>query len=260
AGWPAGHDGTFYEWIENRPLWLGVTGTGGYYPLSILNPDASERRIPGLHALQVGRPPYVTMLLLLLVALVSVVHAASVVYPRLAPSRFRDEFDFTNKADAITAAKGACHSLALVTLALGVLLASSSFLFFRNAPYSVNGISIYKVGAAIAILLPLAMVSIAIWLLYSLVFLAWRISGEETKLCNDKVINIARLVRGVVLVFLIFLAPVVFWFAHTSSTTYDNAFLHYRDLYVASGVAPNLPGLLLVTVGYLGILTYLRRV
>jgi len=49
-------------------------------------------------------------------------------------------------------------------------------------------------------------------------------------------------------------------FINTSSSTFENAFLHYRDLYLAAGVAPALPGLMLVAIAYLGILAYLRRI
>jgi hypothetical protein len=40
----------------------------------------------------------------------------------------------------------------------------------------------------------------------------------------------------------------------------ENAFLHLRDLHLSSGIAPMLPLLFLLAVGYIGIWVYLRRI
>ncbi|PYV54216.1 MAG: hypothetical protein DMG98_18875 [Acidobacteria bacterium] len=263
GAWPAGPQGSFDAWLQDKPLWLGVTGTAGYYPLGILNRNrtiSAHEQAAALRSLKVGRPPYATIVLLCLIALLGFLHALWSTFPAIVPSWFEEEFDFSNKADAISVAKGFCHALALLSLSLGTLLVSSSFYFFRDTTYTLNWIPVYKGGAAIAVVLTPALVLAAAWRLFHSVFRPWRSFKSGISCSNSDGRKICKLFRSLPLVLAIFVAPIIYWFAYTSSSTFENAFLHYRDLYLASGVAPALPALLLVAIAYLGILAYLRRI
>jgi len=88
----------------------------------------------------------------------------------------------------------------------------------------------------------------------------WRAFKRGQSFRNEDVVKMGKLVASVPLAVVIFVTPIIYWFINTSSSTFENAFLHYRDLYLASGVAPALPGLMLVAIAYLGILAYLRRI
>jgi len=259
--WPAQPSRSFEDWMRDKPLWLGVTGTAGYYPVRILNEDISaHEQVAALHSLKVGRPPYAAILLLFLILLVGGFHACWATFPTTVPSRFEEEFDFSNKADSITVAKGFCHALALLSLCLGCLLVGSSFFFFRHTAYSMWIIPVYPTGAILTLAVIITLVVAAAWRLFDSVLRPWQALKGETVFLNGDAIKMGKLVRGIPLAVAIFVAPIVYWLVATSKSTYENAFLHYRDLYLASGVAPALPGLLLVAIAYLGVLGYLRRV
>jgi hypothetical protein len=261
--WPAEPSRSFDDWMRDKPLWLGVTGTAGYYPVRLLNKKediSAHEKIAELHSLKAGRPPFVTMLLLILISLVGMFHAYWATFPSTAPSRFEQEFDFSNKADTITVAKGMCHALALLSLTLGCLLLGSSFCFFRHTAYSVWRIPVYLGGAILTLALTFTLVVAAAWRLVDSVLRPWQAFQRGAVFLNGDVINLVKLVRSIPLAVAIFVGPIVYWLVATSKSTYENAFLHYRDLYLASGVAPALPGLVLVAIAYLGVLGYLRRV
>ena len=262
--WPAEPSRSFEDWMRDKPLWLGVTGTAGYYPVRLLNRKediSAHEPAAGLNSLKIGRPPYATMMLLLLIALVGVFHASWATFPTTVPSRFEDEFDFSNETDTIAVTKGFCHALALLSLCLACLLASSSFFFFRHTAYSVSQIPVYPSGAILGLLVTIILVSAAVRRLFASVLRpSWRVFKGRTSFSNGDAIRMGKLAIGIPLGLIIFVAPIIYWLIATSNSTYENAFLHYRDLYLASGVAPALPGLLLVAIAYLGILAFLRRI
>lgn len=247
-----------------QPLWIAVTGTAGYYPLGILNTPATEHENASLTLLAVGRPPYATVVVSLLVGLAGLLHALWATFPRTAPSRFTAEFNLADKANPISVTKGFCHALALMSLCLCALLITSSFYFFRNTSYKAGfgghtSLPVYLVAGISGRALVLVLLIAAGWRLVDSVlvpaFYAGRASGTSSNL-----LHIRKLAWSVPVAFAIFVAPIIAWIAKTSAPTLDNAFMHYRDLYLGSGVAPVLPALLLAVIAYLGVVTYLRRV
>jgi hypothetical protein len=260
--WPGGSNQGVHQWVQDKPLWLGVTGTGGYYPVAILNEKAHPAHLQAaaLHALKIGRPPYVALLLLFLISLIGLIHALWATFPALVPSSFEEEFDFTEKLDTITVAKGLCHSLALLSLALGTLLVNSSFYFFRANDYALHDWHIYKISGSVVATVSVALIIAALWRVFRSVLFPWLSCKSNAEFRHNDVLGMGRLLWSTPLALVVFSAPIVYWILRAFSSTFETAFLHYRDLYLASGVAPMLPGILLVTVAYLGILAYLRRV
>jgi hypothetical protein len=261
--WPAEPSRSFDDWMRDKPLWLGVTGTAGYYPVRLLNKKediSRHEKIAELHSLKVGGPPYATILLAVMIALVGMFHAFCSTFPGIVPSRFEEEFDFSNKADTITVAKGFCHALALLSLCLGCLVVGSSFFFFRHTAYRMWVIPVYPFGAILVLAVIIILVLAAAWRLFDSVLRPWRAFKQGISFSNPDAISMDKLGRGILIAVAIFVSPIVCWLVATSNSTYENAFLHYRDLYLASGVAPALPGLMLVAIAYLGILAFLRRV
>jgi hypothetical protein len=249
---------------DSQPLWLAVTGTAGYYPLGILNAPAAEDETASLALLAVGRPPYATVVVSLLIGLAGLLHAWWATFPRTAPSRFTAEFNLANKADPISVTKGFCHALALMSLAFCVLLITSSFYFFRNTPYKLGfgshtSFPIYLIAGISGRTLVLVLLIAAGWRLLDSVLLPAFSRGPASDTSNN-LLHIRTIAWTAPVAIAIFIAPIIAWIANTSAPTFQNAFMHYRDLYLGSGVAPVLPALLLAVIAYLGVITYLRRV
>src|SRR4029077_16266061 len=117
---------------------LATTATTGYLPIRILNKTVAHEQKASLHSLDVGQPPSATLLLWIAITLAGLVHALASRFSWAVPSRLRDEFDFSDDGDSITAAKAFCHGTALTVIALAGWIAGSSFLYFAGAPYRIH--------------------------------------------------------------------------------------------------------------------------
>ncbi|HEY6122417.1 MAG TPA: hypothetical protein VIV66_20850, partial [Pyrinomonadaceae bacterium] len=259
AGWPKAAPA---DNPKSQPLWIGVTGTAGYYPIRFLNQDASTHDRAFLHSLDVGRPPYACILAMLVIGFIGLLHATWAAFPGTAASWFKTDFDISDRFDALSVAKGLCHAIALLSLCLCVSLIASSFLFFHSTGYRVivgqYRISVYRLGAAFGIIVVLVLLLAAAWRLCDSVIIP-ALTRNASFLHND-VLSARKTALTIPFALAVFVAPIVLWIVNTSAATFDNAFMHYRDLYLGSGVAPALPALLLAVIAYIGVLTYLRRV
>jgi hypothetical protein len=254
----------------NSPLWLAVTGTTGYFPLRILNPiPLNAQQQLKLHSLDVGKPPYAARLLWMSIALIGVLHGLAATRPRFAPSRFHEEFDFSDPQDAITAAKAGCHVMALLVLALASLVAGSSFLFFSGAPYTAGflgkpvqayGVLAWAVQGVTAFIVILAALRWFASVFYPwVIFLLQHHKDPKSRVRNEQAVNLHQLVPSSVIASAIFSYLGWIWIRHAFDSSFENAFFHWRNLNLASGVAPVFPILFLLAVVYIGSWVYLRR-
>jgi hypothetical protein len=249
---------------SKTPLWVGATGTAGYFPVTLL---AHQLPVPqnrfALHSLDVGKPPYLSILFWLLIAMIGLYHAAASTFSSVAPTRLKDEFDFTDKTDSITAVKGLCQASAILMIMLASFVAGSSFLFFRSADYTISpfGVSISTYHLlAIGVLLNILILGMAAaWRLFDSVVrpsIAFR-KGE--KFAHNGVVNIGKLLPVGIPFVAILLTALAIWTWVVLEANFANAFFHFRDLNLASGVAPSVPIVFLLGICYLGIWVYLRR-
>lgn len=282
AGWPAVPPQSEVD----HPLWLGVAGTTGYFPIRMLDPApqstrqkkiqkndiglvARNEKIAALSSMNVGKPPYATILLLILTVMIGGSHALWVLKPKCAPWRFRDEFDVKG-GDWLSATKALCHVMSFLVMALATLLASSSFVFFYYAPYrAARGlVPAYSVFAVLGCAATIALVAAAALTLWNFVLRPWltrrqALKGSYRRGKPDDVdsdyATIQKLAfRGFPFAGLLILA-LTWWTLGVFAKRYENAFLHYRDIYLASGVAPVVPLEIFLAIIYGGVWVYLRR-
>ena len=268
SGWPAGTprpDKSSLKVNDSKPpLWVGATGTAGYFPITLLPPEVkpSQDRF-ALHSLDVGKPPYLSILFWVFIAMIGLYHAAALTFSSLAPTRLKDEFDFSDKTDSITAVKGLCQVSAILTITLASLVAGSSFLFFRSADYTVTpfGVSIrvYHLLAIGVVLEVLILAVAAAWRLFDSVMRPSIAFRKGARFAHNEVINIAKLLHVGIPFVAIFLTALVIWSRVVFEADFANAFFHFRNLNLASGVAPVVPVVFLLGIAYVGIWVYLRR-
>jgi hypothetical protein len=231
------------------PLWLTTMGTAGHLPVAILGVDESieSKLLP--RSLDVGGPRQIGRLLWMFFAVLGVLHVWGLSLPNALPRLFADDFDLGDARDTITASKAVCHVAILLSLALVQLVLGSSYLFFRQ-------LSAYFWWV---ILLALALAVTACVVFTIRVAWPWWQTRGGVSLRNQEILGILRPLVGGALCILIFGAIGAFWIGRVFQPTFGNAFLHFRDLMLSSGVAPCLPIVLLLLIAYLGAWAYLRR-
>jgi len=214
------------------PLWVGATGTAGYFPITLLAPEvnASQDRF-ALHSLDVGKPPYLSILFWVFIAMIGLYHAAALTFSSVSPTRLKDEFDFSDKTDSITAVKALCQVSAILTITLASLVAGSSFLFFRKVGYTVTpfGVSIrvYHLLAIGVLLNILILAMAAAWRLFDSVVrpsIAFR-KGE--KFAHNGVVNIGKLLPVGIPFVAIFLTALAIWTWVILEADFANAFFTF---------------------------------
>lgn len=262
------------------PLWIAASGTTGYFPVGILNESRGEpsgstndpappvSKQAGLHRLDIGRPPFAAILVWLAFACVGLVHALALIFRRAVPAFVSEEFDFPEENSPKTAPKVFLHVVALLVIAGGNLVAGSGFLYFWGAPYlaQVWGIPVrVYMWLAIAVMLVTAMILgvafAGFWRRVVRASLHQTLTQptpppgpEEDEVSGKPAIAVYSFFA------LIIGGPFIWWASRVFWKSFDNTFLHFRDLHLSSGVAPALPILFLLIISYLGIWTYLRRV
>ena len=243
---------------------MGATGTAGYFPITLLAPEAkgSQDRF-ALHSLDVGKPPYLSILFWAFIAMIGLYHATALTFSSVAPGRLKDEFDFSDKTDSITAVKGLCQVFAILTIALASLVAGSSFIFFWSADYTATpfgfAIRVYHLLAIGVILDVLILAMAAAWRLFDSVVRPWIAFRKGETFTHNEVINMSRLLHVGTPFVAVFLTAFATWSWVVVEANFANAFFHFRNLNLASGVAPVVPVVFLLGIAYLGIWVYLRR-
>jgi hypothetical protein len=254
--WPSGNPGTPDAKVPTSdmpPLWLTTIGTTGQFPLAMLNADNSKEAKLLPQTLYMGRPRRVALLVWFLFVLLGAVHVCGLIWPNALPRFLSDDFDLGDAGDTITASKAICHMGILLSLALIQLILGSSYVFFRdsNSDYAWLAGGVMLVAAILTVTAGVVFMIRVAW--------PWWQSRGGATFRNEEISGIFRPVLGGVVCVVIFATIGVVWIHWASQPTFGNAFLHYRDLILTSGVAPGVPIVLLLVIAYLGAWVYLRR-
>ena len=157
--------------------------------------------------------------------------------------------------DTITASKALCHTaILLIVTALIQFVMGSSYVFFLrlNTYYAVLGRSVIAVAGILVATACVVLCLRAAW-----PWLRWR--TEKDSFRNTHVSGLLKPFIGSIGCFVIFGSIGIFWIIGVFRASFNAAFLHFRDLILASGVAPFVPIVFLLLVVYLGTWVYLRR-
>ncbi len=254
--WPAGIDADEHsqQCGTSRPLWLATIGTASHYPVKILNYGEVDISTLSLHSLNLGKPQYPPLALWGLIAMLGILHVVGLKFNQAVPSALKQDFDLTDKSATVTLVKISCHLMAILTIALAQIILGSSYLFF------------YRSGRGYT-LLTCAVVGVTFFLLWAV---AWRLFPMLRRLQRQQrqlaardeganIINAAVLFPGTVVAASAIGAAGAIWLRVTMRYRFENAFLHFRDLNLTSGVAVALPIVSVLMVMYFGIWAYLRR-
>ena len=156
-------------------------------------------------------------------------------------------------AGSITLVKLFCHMMAILTIALAQLILGSSYLFFYGSGWRYTALAV-AVGGVTVVLLWTA--GVQLWRLYGLYRQQEKVAVADER---RRILGPRRIFRSAVIGAVIMVGAGIFWLGMTVGTRFDNAFLHFRDLSLSSGVAPTLPLASVLLVLYFGIWAYLRR-
>lgn len=236
-----------------RPLWLAVIGTAGHFPVKVLNADETNRAKLALHSLDLGRPQFSPLIFWVAIAALGLLHVLGLKFYKAVPTMFKQDFDLTDKTSTVTLVKHFCHMMATLTIALAQLILGSSYLFFygSGSRYTVSACAVIGVTVILLIAAGIQFRKIRV------------LSGQQKKLSNppeaNKIITPRRILSSSFVFGFIMVAAGVFWIWATMGNRFSNAFLHFRNLNLSSGVAPTLPLASLLLVLYFGIWAYLRR-
>jgi len=257
--WPAGMSaGEGDTDASKRPLWLAVIGTAGHYPIRVLNYKAlNSTEAAGdkgkLHSLNVGRPQLLPMMFWAFIALLGLLQILGLLLCHAVPAMFKHDFDLSDRTSSVTLVKLFCHMMLILTIALAQLILGSSYLFFYDAESGYLALALAVVGVT-AILVGTAMV------LLRRIYVLWR---EQRQLSDppeaNKIMSPEKIWWSGVISAGMMVGAGVLWIQMTMGSRFDNAFLHFRNLSLSSGVAPTLVLASLLLVLYFGIWAYLRR-
>jgi hypothetical protein len=249
AGSPRPNDPLLSARPSQPPLWLAVVGTTGHFPLKILSAPHGDEGNFALRALDVGTPQYVKVVLWAVCVTLGLLHIWGLIFPGALPKLIAYDFYVIASTKNITASKALCHAAALLILALVQLILGSSFVFFGNAGSYYGWLKwLVIVLASVSTLIAFSVV-VAIGAFY------WK---NRTDLRNKEGLKLPPLV-GVVLAVLIVGTLGTAWSWYVFPASYQNAFMHIRDLSFVGGIAPCLPIALMLLIAYLGCWAYLRR-
>jgi hypothetical protein len=254
--WPAGidADGDSQQCGTSRPLWLATIGTASHYPITILNYQEVDKSTLALHSLNLGKPQYAPLALWGLIAMLGILHVVGLKFNQAVPSALRPDFDLTDKSATVTLVKISCHLMAIPTIALAQIILGSSYLFFYRSGWRYTLFTCAVVGVTLFLL------GTVVWRLFPKLR---RLQRQQKQLAaRDEGANIIKvdvLFPGTVIAASGIIAAGVIWLAVTMQYRFENAFLHFRDLNLTSGVAVALPIASVLMVMYFGIWAYLRR-
>jgi hypothetical protein len=237
-----------------HPLWLTTIGTTGQFPLALLNvrgAPVDERHLDP-QTLDVGNARYTGLVLWAFFTLLALAHVWGLSLPNALPRLFLDDFDLGDATDTITASKAVSHVAILMILGLIQFVLGSSYVYFRhlNTLYACLAWVVFLSTSSLAVSAIVVFLSRVAWPYWA---------RSEADFRNDDILDIRRpLINGTITV-AIFAVVGMFWVQGVFEDKFRSAFLHYRDLILAGGVAPCLPIVLLLLVAYLGVWVYLRR-
>jgi len=260
---------------DARPLWLAVIGTAGHYPVKLLNYFETKPAKLELHSLDLGTPQFLPILLWSGISAMGLLHLLALKFNGGVPSMFKRDFDFSDRKTTVTLVKMSCHMMAILTIGLSQFILGSSYLFFYDAGLRY-GLLALAVSAVTVILLVEAA---------NLLRKIYTLSGElnpqpckeemprasepgpqpskkaseEEEPAANKILQPAAVLWSSVAGATIMILSGALWGGMTMGNRFDNAFLHFRNLSLSSGVAPTLPLASLLLVLYFGVWGYLRR-
>jgi hypothetical protein len=250
--WPAGTGASGASKTE-RPLWLATIGTAGHYPIKILNSDPGNGDALKLHALNLGPPQFVPIAFWGLIALLGILHVLGLRFSGVVPSYFKRDFDLSDSTQIVTLVRTCCHTMAVVIIALAQMILGSSYLFFYRSGSEYTVLA-FLVSCATIFLL---------WMAGRQVRQLYKLYRQQEKVGipeeNIRIISPKQIFLSSVIGILLVVGMGLFWVATTLHAGFDNAFLHFRDLNLSSGVAPNMPIVSLLMVVYFGVWAFLRR-
>ena len=256
-GWPAGESadsGASQMGAASRPLWLATIGTATNYPVKILNLEGVDESKLALHSLDLGKPQFAPLLLWASIALLGILHAFGLRYKDAVPSAIKPDFDLTDESSAVTLVRRSCHLVAILTITLAQLILGSSYLFFWRSD------DWYKLAALAVALVTLGLLGVVGLQVRTLCLVQQQQKRLAVPYEGAKIVDIANVIYGTVIAGSIIVLAGMTWLLMTMPSHFENAFFHFRNLNLASGVAVALPIASVLLVIYCGIWGYLRRV
>jgi hypothetical protein len=253
--WPAGTEASAdaSNPDKGKPLWLATIGTAGHYPIKILNYKAAKDVPLGLHSLELGPPQFLPSAFWGLIAVMGILHVFGVWFPKMVPSYFKFDFALRDQSSPVTMVRISCHMIGILTIALAQMILGSAYLFFygSSAKYAVRAgavavVTVFLVGAGIQ----------QLWILYRL---HNKVGRREEPDDEATIIRPRRVFQSSAVGMAIMVGAGILWGGMTIQPRFDNAFLHFRDLSLSSGVSPTLPLASVLMVLYFGVWAYLRR-
>jgi hypothetical protein len=256
-GWPSGKSADAEASLmggTSRPLWLATIGTATNYPVKILNSEGVDESRLALHSLDLGKPQFAPLLLWASIALLGILHAFGLRYKDAVPSALKPDFDLTDENSAVTLVRRSCHLVAILTITLAQLILGSSYLFFWSSDVW------YKLAALAVALVTLGLLGVVGLQVRTLCLVQLQQKRLAVPYEGTKIIDIANVIRGTVIAGSIIVLAGMAWLLMTMPSHFENAFFHFRNLNLASGVAVALPIASVLLVIYCGLWAYLRRV
>jgi hypothetical protein len=254
--WPAGMSASQESAADEskpRPLWLATIGTAGHYPIKVLNYEDADKASLKLHSLELGPPQLLPMAFWGLIAMAGLLHVFGLRFRGAVPAYFKYDFDLSDRATTVTLVRLFCHMMAILTITLAEVILGSSYLFFFRSGWRYTLLAVF-VSVATTVLLGAAGT-----LLRRLYVLYRQQEGAAVPDFRSTIVGPKRVFRSGVAGFLIMVGAGAIWVEITVRARFDNAFLHFRDLSLSSGVAPTLPLASVLLVVYFGVWAFLRR-
>lgn len=234
-----------------RPLWLATIGTAANYPIKILNSQGIDEARQALHSLDVGTLSYTPLVLWAAVAMLGVLHVLGLRFKEAVPSVLQEDFDLTDQGSPVTLVKRSSHLIAILIIALAQMILGSSYFFFCQSGWR------YTLTACAVALLTIFLLWGA-WLQSRVLPFARLEQGAVT--CEGgQIIEVSKVLKSTLAASAIVVLAGIVWLWITMRSHFENAFLHFRDLNLASGVAIALPIVSVLMIMYFGIWAYLRR-
>jgi len=255
-GWPAGvsaDNNASHPGEKPRPLWLATMGTAAHYPVKILNYWDVNRPALALHSLNVGGLQYAPLALWVSFAMLGILHVCGLKFHQAVPSALKTDFDLTDNRDTVTLVKVACHLMAILTIALAQMILGSSYLFFYDSGWSYRLIAC---GVALVTAFLLGAVGMQVRMLHLLQRQQKQLAVPDE---GAGIVDATKLFGYTLASVFIVVGSGIAWLGVTMRYRFENAFLHFRDLNLTSGVALALPIASVLMVMYFGIWAYLRR-